>query len=131
MRFGEIGTATAYKLIVNLMGSIQIAATAEAMLVAEKAQLDLDQVAKALATGAAGSANVIRTSRQMADNLHDQNILFNASLRLKDTHYGVELARALEQQTLLGETTVRAFQKLVDAGFGEQSESKIIDILRS
>lgn len=41
----------AYKLIVNLMGSIQIAATAEALLVAEKAGLDPDKVARALGSG--------------------------------------------------------------------------------
>jgi 3-hydroxyisobutyrate dehydrogenase-like beta-hydroxyacid dehydrogenase len=40
IRFGDIGAGTAYKLIVNLMGAVQIAATAEALLTAERAGLD-------------------------------------------------------------------------------------------
>ncbi len=63
MHFGEIGAGTAYKLIVNLMGSIQILATAEALVVAEKAGLDLKMVAMALGTGGAGSPNVARLSK--------------------------------------------------------------------
>lgn len=130
INFGDIGSGTAYKLMVNLMGSIQIAATAEGILIAEKAGLDLDLVTKALATGAAASPNVIRTSQQMIDGVHDQNVLFNAFLRLKDSVYGVELAKALGQKTPLGDSAVEAFQKLVDAGYGSHSESQVIDILR-
>jgi 3-hydroxyisobutyrate dehydrogenase len=130
LEFGEIGAGTAYKLIVNLMGSIQIAATAEGLLVAENAGLDMNLVAKALSTGAAASQNVIRTSRQMVEAEFDQNILFNASLRLKDSAYGVALANDLGQEVVLGKLALESFQKLVDAGFGGSSESKVIDVLR-
>ena len=130
IHFGGIGTATAYKLMVNLMGSIQIAATAEGLLIAEKAGLDLNLVTKALAIGAAASPNVIRTSRQMVEGEHEKNVLFNAFLRLKDSVYGVELAKALGQETPLGDRAVDAFQKLVDAGLGSHSESQVIDVLR-
>ena len=129
IHFGDIGAGTAYKLMVNLMGSVQIAATAEGLLIAEKAGLDLNLVTKALASGAAASPNVIRTSRQMVDGEHDQNILFNASLRLKDCLYGVELAKSLDQEVAFGKLATESFQTLVDGGFGEYSESKIIDVL--
>ena len=130
IHFGEIGSGTAYKLMVNLMGSIQIAATAEGLLIAEKAGLDLNLVTRALTTGAAASPNVIRTSLQMVDGKHEQNILFNASLRLKDTLYGVALARELGQSAIFGNLAAESFQALVDDGFGESSESKVIDVLR-
>jgi 3-hydroxyisobutyrate dehydrogenase len=130
IHFGEIGSGTAYKLMVNLMGSIQIAAAAEGLLIAEKAGLDLNLVTKALATGAAASPNVIRTSRQMVQGKHEQNILFNASLRLKDSLYGVAHARELGQSAIFGNLAAESFQALVDDGFGESSESKVIDVLR-
>jgi len=46
VRFGSIGCGTAYKLIVNLLGAVEIAATAEAMETALRAGLDLEQVAE-------------------------------------------------------------------------------------
>jgi len=44
VRFGEVGAGTAYKLMQNLLGSIQIAATAEALRTAELAGLDMPPV---------------------------------------------------------------------------------------
>ena len=131
IHFGEVGTGTAYKLIVNLMGSIQIAAVAEGLLVAEKAGLDLNLVAKTIGMGASGSPQVKRNSKLMAKAEHDKNITFNASLRLKDTLYGVKFAGEMGQQTPLGNVAVKTFQKLVDCGYGQLAESKVIDILRN
>ena len=45
IHFGPVGAGTAYKLMVNLMGAVQIAGAAEGMLIAEKAGLDPGQVA--------------------------------------------------------------------------------------
>ena len=130
IQFGDVGSATAYKLIVNLMGSIQIAAAAEGLLLAEKAGLDLDLVAKSLGAGAAGSPQVTRNSKLMVEAEHDKNVLFNAALRLKDTQYGVMFADQLGQQIPLGSVAEATFQKLVDAGYGQLAESKVIDVLR-
>ena len=130
IHFGDVGAGTAYKLIVNLMGSIQIAATAEALLVAEKAGLDPDKVARALGSGGAGSPQVARISRLMVEAEHDKNVLFSSLWRLKDTRYGVKFADDLGQDTRLGKVAEAAFQKLVDAGYSELAESKVIDILR-
>jgi len=131
IHFGEIGAGTAYKLIVNLMGSIQIVALAEGLLVAEKARLNLDLVAEALGSGGAGSPTVKRNSKQMVAAEHDKNVVFNSGWRLKDTRYGVEFARKMERETQLGKVAEEAFQRVVDAGYFSQSESKVIDILRN
>lgn len=130
IHFGKVGAGTAYKLIVNLMGSIQIAAAAEGLLVAEKAGLDLDLVVKALAMGGSGSPQVTRNSKLMVEAEHDKNVMFNAYWRLKDTRYGVKFADKMGQQTLLGKVAEEIFQKLVNAGHGKLAESKVIDILR-
>jgi 3-hydroxyisobutyrate dehydrogenase len=130
IRFGEVGAGTAYKLIVNLMGAVQIAATAEAMLVAERAGLDLGQVVDALAKGQAASPQVVRNSRRMQRGDHDRDIVFSGSLRLKDARYGVELARAVGVDARLGRTAAEAFRRLTERGLGEMNESKVIDALR-
>jgi 3-hydroxyisobutyrate dehydrogenase len=130
IHFGKIGAGTAYKLIVNLMGSIQIAAAAEGLLVAEKAGLDLDLVAKALGMGSSGSPQVTRNSKLMVEAKHDKNVRFNAYWRLKDTRYGVKFADKMGQQTPLGKVAKKIFQKLINAGHGKLAESKVIDILR-
>ena len=129
IHFGGIGSGTAYKLIVNLMGSIQIAATAEALLVAKAAGLDLTMVADALASGGAGSPNVARNSQLMVAGEHETEVVFNARWRLKDTRCGVDFAKSLGQKHGLGLLTQEMFQKVIDRGFSNASESKIIDIL--
>ena len=130
IHFGDIGSGTAYKLIVNLMGSVQILAAAEGLVAAEKAGLDLSKVSAALASGAAASPNVVRCANQMVAGELDKNVLFSAFWRLKDTRYGVSFMRKLGLTDFLGQPTQVQFQKLVDAGFAEFSESKIIDIVR-
>jgi len=131
IHFGPVGAGTAYKLMVNLMGAVQIAGAAEGMLIAEKAGLDPGQVADALAKGAAASPQVIRNARRMAAADHEQNITFSGQLRLKDTLYGLRLADKLGQQTPFGDAAREAFQMLLDEGFDELNESKVIDVLRS
>jgi 3-hydroxyisobutyrate dehydrogenase len=130
IRFGDIGAGTAYKLIVNLMGAVQIAATAEALLTAERAGLDLDRVIEALAKGQAASPQVVRNSRRMRHGDHERDITFSGRLRFKDTRYGVQLTQALGVEAPLGRAAADAFQRLVDRGLGELNESKVIDILR-
>ena len=131
IHFGPVGAGTAYKLMVNLMGAVQIAGAAEGMLIAEKAGLDPGQVADVLAKGAAASPQVIRNTRRMAAADHDQNITFSGRLRLKDTLYGLRLADKLGQRTPFGDAARDAFQRLLDEGFDELNESKVIDVLRS
>jgi 3-hydroxyisobutyrate dehydrogenase len=131
VHFGPVGAGTAYKLMVNLMGAVQIAAVAEGLLIAEKAGLDAKKVAHALARGAAASPQVIRNVGRMTAGDHDRNITFSGRLRLKDVLYGLRLADKLGQATPFGRTARDAFQRLLDQGLEELNESKVIDVLRS
>ena len=129
IHFGPVGSGTAYKLLVNLMGAVQIAAAAEGLLIAEKAGLDARLVAYALGRGAAASPQVIVKSRQMVEG--EQAVTFAAKWRVKDTRYGLDLARKLGQDAALGQAAFEAFQRLIDQGFAEENESRVIDVLRS
>lgn len=107
IHFGPVGAGTAYKLMINLMGAVQIAAAAEGMALAERAGLDLDLVARAVASGQAASPQVVRNARRIADDHHDRDIQFSGRLRLKDAAYGVALADKLGLEAPLGRIAAR------------------------
>jgi 3-hydroxyisobutyrate dehydrogenase len=128
--FGSTGAGTAYKLIVNLLGAIQIAATAEAMETAMRAGLDLGQVAESLTRGAAGSFHVARQAHIMSTQSHAQNLAFTTDLRRKDTRYGVALSHDLGVASALGDLALAQFDHASDLGFGTENESHVLDAVR-
>ncbi|HIF93968.1 MAG TPA: NAD(P)-dependent oxidoreductase [Myxococcales bacterium] len=130
IHFGAVGAGTAYKLIVNLLGAVEIAATAEAMESAARAGLDLSQVADALAKGAAGSFHVGRQARIMATGSHAENLAFTTDLRRKDTRYGVQLSQEFGVASALGVLTLAQFDHAANLGFGAQAESHVLDAVR-
>jgi 3-hydroxyisobutyrate dehydrogenase len=130
IRFGEVGAGTAYKLIVNMLGAVQIASAAEAMAIAERAGLDLHVVADAIALGQAASPQVIRNTRRMADDDHNRNVVFTPVLRLKDVQYGLQLAQNLGIGSPFGSLASTKFRQLCELGFERDNESNIIEIAR-
>ncbi len=130
IHFGPAGAGTTYKLIVNTMGAVQIAAVAEALLTAEAAGLDLKTVDHAISTGAGASRQVIRVSGLMSRGVHEP-VTFSGKLRLKDASYGLAMAKKLGANAAVGAAAVAAFQKSVDAGLGDANESRVIDALRA
>lgn len=131
LRFGPAGAGTAYKLMINLMGAVQIAAAAEGMALAERAGLDPKLVAEAIATGQAASPQVVRNTRRMADGDHDHNVSFTPVLRLKDIEYALQLARKLGVGAPFGEAARDAFHRLRELGYGSANESKVIEVART
>jgi 3-hydroxyisobutyrate dehydrogenase len=131
VHFGPVGTGTAYKLIVNLMGAVQIAGAAEGLALAERAGLDLDQVARAIATGQAASPQVVRNTRRMADGDHAPDVTFSGRLRHKDTAYALRLAARLGVDAPFGQVALDGLDALLAAGLGDVNESSIVEIARS
>lgn len=130
LHFGPIGAGTAYKLIINLMGAVQIAGAAEGLALAERAGLDLDLVARAIAGGQAASPQVIRNTRRMADADH-WPVVFSGHMRRKDAAYGLRLAEKVGLRVPLGAAALAGLDHLVAAGLGDQNESSIIEVARS
>ena len=130
LHFGAVGAGTAYKLIINLMGAVQIAGVAEGMAMAERAGLDLELVAHAIETGQAASPQVVRNAWRMVADDHADPVLFSGRLRRKDAAYGVRLADELHLAARLGRTALEGLDQLVAAGLGEQNESSIIAVAR-
>jgi 3-hydroxyisobutyrate dehydrogenase len=128
LHFGPVGSGTDYKLMIDLMGAVQIAAAAEGLRVAAAAGLDLDLVGRALATSQAAAPQVVRNVARMISGDHDRDVVFSGRLRLKDARYGMQAAHALGVRSRFGEVAVDMLTRLVEAGHGECNESKIYDM---
>jgi len=131
LHFGPVGAGTAYKLIVNLIGAVQIAGIAEGLALAERAGLDLDKVVAALALGQAASPQVVRNSRRMAASDHGENVVFSGRLRRKDAAYAMALAEELGVGAPFGQVALEGLDELLASGLGDANESAIIEVARS
>ena len=130
IHFGAVGNGTVYKLTINLIGSVQIASAAEGLLIADKAELNLETVAYAISKGAAASPQVARNSERMVAGEHNNNIVFSGRWRFKDTIYGIRLAEKFGYNARLGKVAEKIYKMLIDSGHAEENESKIIDVMR-
>jgi 3-hydroxyisobutyrate dehydrogenase len=131
LHFGRVGSGTAYKLIINMIGGVQIASLAEGLALAEKAGLDLKAVVQAITTGQAASPQVVRNARRIADNDHEQNVVFTPALRLKDVAYGLGFARGLGLGSPFGQLAAKQLEQLIAMGHARANESKIIEVARA
>lgn len=131
LHFGGIGAGTAYKLMVNMVGAVQIASAAEGMAIAERAGLDLNVVADAIALGQAASPQVVRNARRFASGDHEQNIVFTPALRLKDVEYALRFARKLGVAAPFGDLSATLLRKLCEQGDAQANESKIFEVVKA
>lgn len=130
LHFGAVGQGTAYKLMINLMGAVQIASAAEGMALAERAGLDLKLVTDAVASGQAASPQVVRNVRRFAAGDHTSAVTFTPALRLKDVEYALRLANKLGVDCPFGDVARDLYRKLCERGYGKDNESRIIDVMR-
>jgi 3-hydroxyisobutyrate dehydrogenase len=130
LHFGAVGAGTVYKLVVNLIGSVQIASAAEGLALAERAGLDLSTVVDAIATGQAASPQVVRNTRRMIEGQFARDIVFTPVLRLKDVDYALRLAQAFGIATPFGDAARDAFARLIEHGAGAEHEARVIDVAR-
>ena len=128
--FGPPGAGTAYKLIYNLLGVIQVASLAEAMVQCEAAGIDLKVAAEAFTLGYTGSRHVATHAAVMAEGKRNQPVGFPGRGRLKDSQYGVQFAEKLGRQALVGKAASDVFAQMVEVGMGELNDSELIDALR-
>lgn len=131
LHFGPVGAGTAYKLIVNLMGAVQIAGAAEGLALAERAGLDPALFVDALATGQAASPQVVRNVRRMLAGDHHRNVTFPAELRHKDAAYALRFAHELAVAAPLGDLALSGLERLLAEGRGSLNESAVIDVARA
>lgn len=123
--FGPVGAGTAYKLMINLMGAVQIAALAEGLLLAERLGLDRETVIAAIENSAAASPQVIRHTRKMAERNFSADPPFTLALRHKDALYGLALAESVKSPVPLGAVAAHCFARAAGAGAGRDEAAVI------
>lgn len=131
LHFGPVGAGTAYKLVINMIGAVQIASLAEGLALAERAGLALHDVVAALESSQAASPQVVRNARRMLAGDHDREIAFLPALRLKDTEYALRLASEAGMSAPFGDLAAETFAALCSSHPGEINESKVIDVARA
>jgi 3-hydroxyisobutyrate dehydrogenase len=131
LHFGAVGQGTVYKLMINLMGAVQIASAAEGIVLAERAGLDLKVVTDALTSGQAASPQVVRNVRRFVAGDHSASVIFTPALRLKDIDYALRLATKLGVHCGFGAVAAELYRQLCERGFAHDNESRIIDTVRS
>jgi 3-hydroxyisobutyrate dehydrogenase len=125
--FGPVGSGTAYKLINNLMGAIQIAGLAEGLAMAEQAGLDMNMVLDSIAQGVTASPQVLRHApRMVARDFADAT--FTAALRHKDAAYAVALAETLLPDVPVARAVVQAYDK-ARAFAPDDDEGRMIELV--
>ncbi len=130
MHLGAVGSGITFKLIYNVMGTIQVAACAEGMHACEAAGIDLAVAAEGFSTGATGSPHVVRHVHYMAENKHEDPVQFSGRMRIKDLDYGIRLIESVGSQSLIGHATKAAFEQMVANEMGDLNDRELIDTLR-
>lgn len=127
--FGDIGKGTSYKLVINLMGAVQIAALAEAVAMAEKLGLDKETVIASIETSAAASPQVARYARRMATRQFAADPSFTVALREKDAGYAVKLAEAIGFTPKLGRVAKEWFAE-AKLDSADKDEASVVEAMK-
>src|SRR4029453_10380426 len=118
--FGPFGGASKVKLINNLLVSINIAATAEAMALGLKAGVDVDAMIKAIANGSGGSTGLGIPPPLMATRRVQP---LHASPALLSHYFGMidDWADSTDTATPLFDRAVELYQRCADMGLSEDN----------
>lgn len=126
--FGGIGKGTCYKLMINLMGAVQIAALAEGIALCEKLDLNRETIIESIEAGAAASPQVVRYARRMAERGFLQSPSFTTTLRYKDAVYALALAKDNGFNARLGAVSADWFAEAAKL-FPDMDEGMIINVM--
>jgi len=126
--FGAFGGASKVKLINNLLVTINLAATGEAMALALKTGVDIDLLIKAVAAGSGGSMQFGIRAPWMAQRrfLPAQGHTYGLS------HYFDligDFAGSVGVATPLFDRAIEMHQRVIDEGFGEYDHAILVDVI--
>ena len=126
--FGPFGAASKVKLINNLLVTINLAATGEAMALALKTGVDIDLLIKAVASGSGGSMQFGIRAPWMAQRrfLPAQGHTYGLS------HYFDligDFADRVGVATPLFDRAIEIHQRVIDAGFGDHDHAVLVDVI--
>ncbi len=125
---GEYGTGTKMKIIANLLVAIHNVSTAEAMVLAEKSGLDLNQVIEVVADGAGGSRMLEVRGPMMAGGTYGEQGM-NVGVFMKDIAIIGDYARELGVAIPLLNSSVPIYTSALSHGWGMSDTASVYAIL--
>ena len=126
--FGEFGAASRVKLINNLLVAINIAATAEAMVLGLKAGVDVPLMIKAIATGSGGSTQFAIRAPWMAERRFTP-VQGSAGTLAHYFDMIADFAASVGVATPLLDCVVPLYRRCVEMGLGDKDVAVMVDVL--
>ena len=126
--FGEFGAASRVKLINNLLVAINIAATAEAMVLGLKAGVDVPLMIKAIATGSGGSTQFAIRAPWMAERRFTP-VQGSAGTLAHYFDMIADFAASVGVATPLLDCVVPLYRRCVEMGLGDKDVAVMADVL--
>jgi 3-hydroxyisobutyrate dehydrogenase-like beta-hydroxyacid dehydrogenase len=127
---GAYGNGSRMKFVANHLVAIHNVASAEAMLLAERAGLDLNQVIEMIAPGAGGSRMFQMRAPMMARRSYEPATM-RISTWKKDMAIIAEFAAELGCETPLFTLTQPVYSKAMAMGLGEQDTAAVFEVLKA
>jgi 3-hydroxyisobutyrate dehydrogenase-like beta-hydroxyacid dehydrogenase len=122
---GPLGQGAMLKLINNALGAANAAALAEALLLAQATNVDLDAFVAVTSTGSGASAQLELKSGPMRE--HDYTPLFKTAHLLKDVRLCLEEAQAAGVPFPAAAHARDLLTATLGRGYGEQDYAAIIE----
>lgn len=127
---GAYGNGSRMKFVANHLVAIHNVASAEAMMLAERAGLDLDQVIEMVAPGAGGSRMFQMRAPMMANRSYEPATM-RISTWQKDMAIIAEFASELGCETPLFATTQPVYVQALAMGLGNQDTAAVFEVLKA
>lgn len=125
---GASGSGHTAKLINNFLNGVSLSATAEAMVVAKQAGLDLKQMLDVLnASSGMNFATVNRFPRIIEGDYLEGGL--SGALMEKDMHLYVELARDMGVPALNAHGSIATFQVANGLGYVDKISNRVVDAI--
>ncbi len=129
VHLGPTGSGALLKLINNFVCGVQVASLAEAMAMIERSGLDRARALEVLTNGAPGSPLVKAVSMRMTTPDFTPNFLLR--LMAKDLGYAILEGGKLSAELTTAAAALKAFQRAIAAGHGEQDIAAVVAPLRA
>lgn len=128
IHFGPPGSGATYKLINNMLGSIHVAALAEALALAARAGLDQATVAQALQAGAASSP-IVKTKlpRMLSRAYTDPD--FALRWMLKDVDYVLRAAQAHDLSLAMAAASRQRYAQAMERGLADMDYVAVREVV--
>ena len=125
---GESGAGHTAKLLNNFLNGISLAATAEVMVAARKAGLELHTFLDVLNSSSGVNFATLNRFPRIVDGDYLEGGL-TGNLMLKDIRLYADLVRELDVRTLTSAGCVDAFELAAELGYGEQISNRVVDAI--